>query len=187
MDSTEKKQTRPTVRADGKKIRNLRIELGFSQEKLGALAGVNRRTVQRAERGELLSLDTIAFIAEALQTDPQSIRVKDEEPDDVCSTAEEESEPAVTFSSEQPNMSEETGDSNNLSLKRIIFLLFIILNSFYLTAPGISNEFYCGTYETRKSGERGFFKTNILCPVGGMITLPAQLLRNSLNHSNEFQ
>lgn len=61
---------------DGEKLRKLRTSKGMSQEKLALLANVNRRTVQRAEKGEPVALETAAFIAEAVGATPASLRGK---------------------------------------------------------------------------------------------------------------
>lgn len=59
---------------DGEKLRNLRAAKGMSQEKLAILANVNKRTIQRAEKGDPIGLETAAFIAEAVGVSPASLR-----------------------------------------------------------------------------------------------------------------
>jgi len=59
---------------DGEKLRNLRAAKGMSQEKLAILANVNKRTIQRAEKGDSVGLETAAFIAEAVGVTPASLR-----------------------------------------------------------------------------------------------------------------
>lgn len=61
---------------NGNKLRDLRMRKGMSQEKLGLLSNLNKRTIQRAERGDAVSLETVAFIAEALEVDAQTLRAK---------------------------------------------------------------------------------------------------------------
>lgn len=58
---------------DGSKLRDLRIRKGMSQEKLGLLSNLNKRTIQRAERGDPVSLETVAFIADALEVDRHAL------------------------------------------------------------------------------------------------------------------
>ncbi|OJT43344.1 helix-turn-helix domain-containing protein [Serratia plymuthica] len=48
------------------RIRQLRLEKGWSQEQLATIAGLSTRTVQRIENGEQASLDTLNAIAAAL-------------------------------------------------------------------------------------------------------------------------
>ena len=47
------------------RIRPLRLEKGWSQEQLAAIAGLSTRTVQRIENGEQASLETLTAIAAA--------------------------------------------------------------------------------------------------------------------------
>lgn len=48
------------------RIRQLRLEKGWSQEQLATIAGLSTRTIQRIENGEQASLDTLTAIAAAL-------------------------------------------------------------------------------------------------------------------------
>jgi transcriptional regulator with XRE-family HTH domain len=50
----------------GERIRLRRIDVGLSQEKLAARAGLTARTVARIELGEEARLGSIAAIADAL-------------------------------------------------------------------------------------------------------------------------
>lgn len=59
---------------DGARLRTLRLQKGMSQEKLGLLTKLNKRTIQRAENGELISIESLAFIADALEVEPQTLR-----------------------------------------------------------------------------------------------------------------
>ena len=51
---------------DADKLRKLREGRGWSQESLAALCKVNRRTIQRAEAGTPVALETVSFIAAEL-------------------------------------------------------------------------------------------------------------------------
>lgn len=73
---------------DADQIRKLRIKLGFSQEKLATLSGVNRRTIQRVESGEPISLETFNFIADALGVDKSEIHSSVVEPNDFSKSIE---------------------------------------------------------------------------------------------------
>lgn len=59
---------------DGERLRNIRTSKGISQEKLALMANVNKRTIQRAEKGAPIALETAAFIAEAVGVTPLSLR-----------------------------------------------------------------------------------------------------------------
>ena len=76
---------------DGQKLRRLREAKGFTQEKLAALCNLTKRTIQRAEAGTPVALETVSFIADALDARPDEFRAapkkenepKPEDPDDV--------------------------------------------------------------------------------------------------------
>jgi transcriptional regulator with XRE-family HTH domain len=55
------------MRVDAEKIKQRRHALAMTQEKLARLSNVDVRTVQRAEKGEDLSLETVSQIAAALE------------------------------------------------------------------------------------------------------------------------
>jgi transcriptional regulator with XRE-family HTH domain len=59
---------------DGDKLRKIRMAKGISQEKLALMCNVNKRTIQRAEAGHPIALETAAFIAEAVQVPPATLR-----------------------------------------------------------------------------------------------------------------
>ncbi len=59
---------------DGEKLRQIRTAKGISQEKLALMCNVNKRTIQRAERGRPIALETAAFIAEAIQVPVAALR-----------------------------------------------------------------------------------------------------------------
>jgi transcriptional regulator with XRE-family HTH domain len=96
----------------------------MTQEKLAAMSKVNYRTVQRAERGEFLQLDTLASVAAALRATVDELTL----PED---------------SGEQINRSE-TSESNVVVLRRMtsgIALMELILDSF-------SGKLYCAAEPT---------------------------------------
>lgn len=66
------------------RIRQLRLEKGWSQEQLATIAGLSTRTVQRIENGEQASLETLTAIAAALglQVSDLNAQPHQEEPDE---------------------------------------------------------------------------------------------------------
>lgn len=50
-------------------VRKLRLQRGWSQERLAELAGVSVRTIQRAERNGSMSLETVAALAAVFEVD----------------------------------------------------------------------------------------------------------------------
>ena len=61
---------------DGNKLRELRVQKGMSQEKLGLLTNLNKRTIQCTEQGQSIALETLAFIPGALEIDPKAISAR---------------------------------------------------------------------------------------------------------------
>ena len=61
---------------DPEKLVALRKERGWSQEKLAAICGVSERTIQRAERDGLCSLDTKMALASGLDIAPTDLRLE---------------------------------------------------------------------------------------------------------------
>lgn len=60
--------TTPTRKKFGKRLRELRKKLGFSQEELGFRAGLHRTYIGSIERGEQnVSVDNIHKLAKALK------------------------------------------------------------------------------------------------------------------------
>ena len=59
---------------DGGKLRNIRMAKGISQERLAIMCRVNKRTIQRAEKGEPIAPETAAFIADAIEMPVAALR-----------------------------------------------------------------------------------------------------------------
>lgn len=58
----------------GERLRELRLERGFSQEKLGELAGLDRTYISSAERGRRnVTLKAIHKLADALGVSPADL------------------------------------------------------------------------------------------------------------------
>ena len=57
------------VTANGEVIRAERIARGLTQEKLATLAGLDVKTVRKAEHGKRLDATTLAHIAKALRVE----------------------------------------------------------------------------------------------------------------------
>jgi transcriptional regulator with XRE-family HTH domain len=60
-------------------IRSLRDSRQWTQEELAAAAGVDTRTVQRAESGRPLAIESLRAIAAAFDTTPEALSVSPEE------------------------------------------------------------------------------------------------------------
>jgi transcriptional regulator with XRE-family HTH domain len=112
------------IQCNGPRVQQLRVRQSMTQEKLAAMSNVNHRTVQRAERGEVLQLDTLASLAAALGVTVGELTL----PDD---------------SAEQIDR-DESSESNAVVLRRMtsgIALIELICDSF-------SGKLYCGAEPT---------------------------------------
>lgn len=64
-----------TFKADTAKIKRWREERHWSQEHLAELSGIGLRTLQRIERGQQASLETLKALANAYQVDVAALAV----------------------------------------------------------------------------------------------------------------
>lgn len=67
----------------GERVRQLREAAGMTQEKLSHMSNLDRRTIQRAEQGVRLQIETLSSLAAALQVPVSDIIAGDEAADDV--------------------------------------------------------------------------------------------------------
>jgi transcriptional regulator with XRE-family HTH domain len=65
------------VQVQGADIRAARVERGFTQDDLARLAGVDAKTVRKAEQGKRIDLAPLNRLAAALQTDVRRLIVPD--------------------------------------------------------------------------------------------------------------
>ena len=102
------------VRCDGKKVRELRKRLSMTQEKLAHMSKVDNRTIQRAEAGEFIQLETIASMADALKVTVGEISYSH-------------------FSNAAPFLRSDNGEQNAVVLRHIVSgkeLIDILFRSF---------------------------------------------------------
>jgi transcriptional regulator with XRE-family HTH domain len=78
------------IRCNGSKLRQLRVQQSMTQEKLAAMSKVTQRTVQRAERGEFLQLDTLASLADTLRVTVSDLSMVDDHGSETSETPEPE-------------------------------------------------------------------------------------------------
>ena len=55
-------------------LRSLRLDRGWSQEQLAEISGLSERTIQRAERGETPSLETLRALAASFELSSGQLR-----------------------------------------------------------------------------------------------------------------
>lgn len=133
------------VRCDGAKLIRLRTQLAMTQEKLAAMSNASIRTVQRAERGGQLQIETAASLAAALKITLPELSVAD----------------ATVASS----LGADEGDSNAVVLRPIDSgkaLLEIVYDSF-------SGKLYC---EVEPTAENIDALTSMVDEIEGLIPNP---------------
>ncbi|MDR3375078.1 MAG: helix-turn-helix domain-containing protein [Ancalomicrobiaceae bacterium] len=62
-------------------VQKLRLQKGWTQEQLALVSGVSSRTVQRIERGEPASAETLKSLAAVFEVDFQSLKEPNMEPE----------------------------------------------------------------------------------------------------------
>lgn len=69
-------------------IKELRVKNGWSQEQLADLTGLSTRTIQRIEKEDAGSLESLKLLADAFQMDVQALheRLHTKETSNVCAT-----------------------------------------------------------------------------------------------------
>jgi transcriptional regulator with XRE-family HTH domain len=55
-------------------IQKLRLQRGWSQEQLGEISGLSPRTIQRLERGQPASLESLKALASAFEIDLEQLQ-----------------------------------------------------------------------------------------------------------------
>lgn len=71
-------------------IRNLRLQRGWSQEQLSELCGLSIRTIQRIERGQNPSLESLKSLAAVFEVDMKELGSSVPDSESVCTNAQEQ-------------------------------------------------------------------------------------------------
>ena len=71
-------------------VRKLRLEKCWSQEQLAEFSGLSVRTIQRIERGQKPSLETLKSLAAVFEIDASELTMEDTMTNEIQITAEEE-------------------------------------------------------------------------------------------------
>ncbi len=82
------------------RIQKLRLQRGWSQEQLAEVRGLSARTVQRIEKGQVASLETLKALAAAFEVDLAQIQEPDmtpAAPPNVSASAGLDAEEALAF------------------------------------------------------------------------------------------
>jgi transcriptional regulator with XRE-family HTH domain len=77
-------------------LKSLRLEKGWSQEQLAEISGLSERTIQRAERGEAASLETVRALAASFELSSGQLRDLMQPPTETPKMAANDTSPAAS-------------------------------------------------------------------------------------------
>ena len=77
-------------------LRSLRLEKGWSQEQLATISGLSERTIQRAERGDTPSLETLGALAASFDLSSAQLRDLIQAPQETETMAANDTAPTET-------------------------------------------------------------------------------------------
>lgn len=86
-------------------LKSLRLEKGWSQEQLAEISGLSERTVQRAERGETPSLETLRALAASFELTSGQLRDLMQTPQESPDMAANDTTQAVPQTANAPLLS----------------------------------------------------------------------------------
>lgn len=78
-------------------VQKLRLQRGWSQEQLATVSGLSVRTIQRIERGQSASLETLATLASVFEIDVSQLTVEKETDMQSLAVNSREAEEAIAF------------------------------------------------------------------------------------------
>ena len=78
-------------------VQKLRLQRGWSQEQLATVSGLSVRTIQRIERGQSASLETLATLASVFEIDVSQLTVEKETDMPSIAVNAREAEEAIAF------------------------------------------------------------------------------------------
>ncbi|KQM33403.1 XRE family transcriptional regulator [Rhizobium sp. Leaf68] len=78
-------------------VQKLRLQRGWSQEQLAIVSGLSVRTIQRIERGQSASLETLATLASVFEIDVSQLTVEKETDMQSTAVGSREAEEALAF------------------------------------------------------------------------------------------
>ncbi|WP_320198232.1 helix-turn-helix domain-containing protein [Agrobacterium sp. rho-13.3] len=79
------------------RIQKLRLQRGWSQEQLATISGLSTRTIQRIERGQAPSLETLQTLAAIFEIDVSQLTEQEDKEMPITATNITEAEEAVAF------------------------------------------------------------------------------------------
>lgn len=78
-------------------VQKLRLQRGWSQEQLATVSGLSVRTIQRIERGQSASLETLATLASVFEIEMSQLTVEKETDMQSLAVNSREAEEAIAF------------------------------------------------------------------------------------------
>jgi transcriptional regulator with XRE-family HTH domain len=99
---SDPRQVRPSIEGTQMLIQKLRLQRGWSQEQLADLSGLSVRTVQRIERGQPASLETLKALGAAFEIDFSDLK-----------------EPDMNLTSSQQTLSQTVSNDEALALRHV--------------------------------------------------------------------
>jgi len=78
-------------------VQKLRLQRGWSQEQLATVSGLSVRTIQRIERGQSASLETLATLASVFEIDVSQLTVEKETDMQSIAVDSREAEEVIAF------------------------------------------------------------------------------------------
>lgn len=102
-------------------VRKLRLEKGWSQEQLAEISGLSVRTIQRVERGQKPSLETLKSLAAVFELNVSDLSKEDTMSSQTTISAEEEK--AILF------VRDIKGFYTHLTIYAVVVICLFILNS----------------------------------------------------------
>jgi len=101
-------------------VRKLRLDKGWSQEQLAEISGLSVRTVQRIERGQKPSLETLKSLAAAFEIEVTDLTMETTMSNQAKMTAEEEQ--AIVY------VRDIKGFYTHLIIYAVVIVLLFVLN-----------------------------------------------------------
>jgi len=109
-------------------LKSLRLDKGWSQEQLATISGLSHRTIQRAERGETPSLETLRALASSFELTPARLRdliqPQETERPDMANT---DTTANLTADTTAPNTGPDTGPVIGPATKRILIAVGVYI------------------------------------------------------------
>ncbi len=114
-------------------IRKLRLQRGWSQEQLSQMSGISSRTIQRIERGQKASAESLKSLAAVFEIDFQQLKQEIEE-----MNTQKDNKATTLITDEESRAIEYVRNLKGFYSHLVVYVLVIILLFIvnYMTSPG---------------------------------------------------